>query len=143
MQKIEISIKQLETCGIGVIRGSFIKNTIKGRIYNATVYYKDAPVEVKVLNKHNGETIIIGPSKQSKETDFINFVTDVLPILPKPNYLLRKVLRTAILISAAVTLINILTITSRTDAVYIGIDTIALTVLAILYTHERKVYELQ
>lgn len=137
-----ISIKQAEIAGVGIIRNSEIKTSITGKLYKATAYYENKAIEVKVLYKRDGTGMLIGPlnKDESSYTEYKMLLKYLIPRMPKPNYITVGVIRIGIIITAFVTLLNLLHINNTTGALMVIIDIVIAVILMFLEKSERRRY---
>ena len=142
---MNITVRQLESTGMGIIRSEHIKNTLTGRIYKATIYYEDKSVDVAILYYRHGGSKVLGPVINS-ETDtkqFIDFLEYAMPRLPRKSKFLLRYIGAAIAFSMVTTIVNI-TSTVNTFGLAMDMADILMTVFLItLYIRERRRYERQ
>ena len=139
---MEISVKQAELAGVGIIRNSKLKTSLKGKLYEATAYYENKAVEVKVLYKRDGAGLLLGPLNKDAVayTEYERLLKYLIPRMPKPNYITVGGIRIGIAIAAFITLLNLLQI-SNTTGVLMGIVDIVITaILMLLEKSERRRY---
>lgn len=138
-----LSVKQLQLAGVGIIRADLEKATVAGKIYKATLYYKDMTTDVRILYKRSGKGFIIGPdiTPSNSLQNFETVMTSILPELPLPNYKNLATIRIASIIAIFFTLLNVITpITNIYGVIAITLDIIGLIALAMLYRAERETY---
>lgn len=136
-------VKQLQIAGVGIIRSDLIKKTLRGKIYEATLYYGDSAVDVTILYKRNGQGIVIGPKATTEEEleEFKKMMLAVLPKLPHPDYSMLRNIRTAIMIAIAISLFNIITAPLAIAGIAVNIIDLAITAGMIhLYKTESNRY---
>lgn len=142
---MNITVKMLESIGVGIIRAEHIKSTIKGRIYKATAYYDNKSIDLSILYYRHGGSKILGPittgNGENEIKEFTAFITYIAPRLPRPNYKVRRTLFIGLLITIPITAINITHTYTQIDVIINTVDIIATLTLLILYRRERGIYE--
>ena len=140
---MEISVKQAELAGVGIIiSNSELKKSLKGRIYEATAYYENKAVEVKVLYKRNGIGLILGPLNKNAiaYSEYEMLLRYLIPRMPKPNYITVGTIRLGTIISAFITLLNLLQMSNVTGAMLVVADIVIIAILMALEKSERRRY---
>ena len=138
-----ISVKQIQLAGAGVIRSDLIKKTIRGKIYAATIYYKDSAVDVRILYYRSGDSKLLGPLDFTKDRieEFERLLFSLIPALPHPDYKILRIIRIGLIISIAFTGLNIATVTADIYAyIAIAIDILTTGFITALYKTEGKRY---
>ncbi len=136
-----LSVKQLELAGVGVIRSDLIKKTLRGKIYEATLYYKDIAVNVRILYKRNGKGTIIGIVSEDGREAFREIMKDILPILPKPDFKNLMAIRIGTIVALIFTYLNLSTPTTTFFGMMMNVlDIAGIIALVVLYRVERDRY---
>ena len=136
-----ISTKQLQLAGVGIIRSDLIKKTLRGKIYEATLYYHDITVDVRILYKRNGKGTLLGVVSEDGKDAFREIMKDVLPILPTPDIKNLMAIRLGTIIALIITYLNLRTPTTTIFGMAMNtLDIAGIIVLVILHRIERDRY---
>ena len=136
-----ISTKQLQLAGVGIIRSDLIKKTLRGKIYEATLYYNDITVDVRILYKRNGKGTLLGVVSEDGRDAFREIMKGVLPILPTPDIKNLMAIRLGTIIALIITYLNLRTPTTTIFGMAMNtLDIAGIIVLIILHRIERDRY---
>lgn len=137
-----LSVKTLETAGIGVIRKDLIKSSILGKTYQATAYYGENTVEIEVFYYRYGGSKILGPATSTEESflKLLEYLKRHIQPMIVDNHII-KILKAAFIFGGIITILNIAAgVRTIADITYIAVDLIAMLIIYRVYKKERITY---
>ncbi len=146
---MNISTKELETIGAGVIRTAPVKKSIKGEICEAKIYRNNHAIKVLMLYTKKGNNILLDiqdDNKNESRREFNKILQDVSKLKAQKRELRRndktlKFVNIGLMISSIVTGLNIMAATQPKDITYVAADLILTTPLLFIRHIERRKYE--
>ena len=146
---MNISTRDLEKTGAGVIREDLVKKTVKGKIYNASIYRNNKVVNVIILYYRRGGNKVLDITDDNKDEsikEYMNILRDITNIrieqkIRRSTIKELRWIKLGTLIGYAFTLLNITAIKRPTDLIYVAIDILLIAVLRFIYKIEERRYD--